>query len=201
MDFYGVKIRLCRYYRAQTKGKVESGVKYVKRNGLAGRRFVDLEALNAWLLEWCLTVADRRVHGTTHELPAERFARSEAAALSPVDVRPPAPQERMESRVVPRDGLVAVEANRYPVPLAWAGYTVQVRVLAEEIVFGRDGEDLVRHGRLLGKHQVARWKGPPRSVPAARTVAEGPPRFDLSYLARAGDVEARPLDQYEGIAR
>lgn len=35
MDFYGVEIKLCRYYRAQTKGKVESGVKYVKRNGLA----------------------------------------------------------------------------------------------------------------------------------------------------------------------
>jgi transposase len=46
MDFYGVQIRLCRYYRARTKGKVESGVKYVKRNGLAGRRFRDLEALN-----------------------------------------------------------------------------------------------------------------------------------------------------------
>jgi transposase len=30
MDFYGVKVRLCRYYRAQTKGKIESGVKYVK---------------------------------------------------------------------------------------------------------------------------------------------------------------------------
>lgn len=201
MDFYGVKIRLCRYYRAQTKGKVESGVKYVKRNALAGRRFVDLEALNAWLLEWCLTVADQRVHGTTHELPAERFARSEAAALIPVDARPPAPQERTESRIVPRDGLVAVEANRYPVPLSWAGHRVQVRLLAEEIVFGRDGEDWVRHGRLLGKHQVARWNGPPRSVPASRTVAEGPPRFDRSYLARAGDVEARPLDQYEGIAR
>ena len=201
MDFYGVKIRLCRYYRAQTKGKVESGVKYVKRNALAGRRFVDLEALNAWLLGWCLTVADQRVHGTTHELPAERFARSEAATLSAVDARPPAPQERMESRIVPRDGLVAVEANRYPVPLSWAGHTVRVRLLAEEIVFGRDGEDLVRHGRLLGKHQVARWNGPPRSVPAARTAAEGPPRFDLSYLGRTGDVEARPLDQYEGIAR
>ncbi len=201
MDFYGVKTRVCRYYRAQTKGKVESGVKYVKRNALAGRRFVDLEALNTWLLEWCLTVADQRVHGTTHELPAERFAQSEAAALSPVDVRPPAPQERMESRIVPRDGLVSVEANRYPVPLIWAGHRVHVRVLAEEIVFGRDGEDLVRHGRLLGKHQVARWNGPPRSVPAARTVAEGPPRFDPIYLARAGDVEERPLDQYEGIAR
>jgi hypothetical protein len=78
---------------------------------------------------------------------------------------------------------------------------VRVRLLAEEIVFGRDGEDLVRHGRLLGKHQVARWNGPPRSVPAGRTAAEGPPRFDLSYLDRTGDVEERPLDQYEGIAR
>src|SRR6202035_258450 len=108
VDFYGVEIRLCRYYRAKTKGKVESGVKYVKHNALAGRRFGDLEELNAWLLEWCLEVADRRVHGTTYELPAQRFARSEATALSAVDARPPAAQERMESRVVPRDGLVAV---------------------------------------------------------------------------------------------
>jgi transposase len=200
MDFYGVTIRLCRYYRARTKGKVESGVKYVKRNALAGRRFRDLEELNAWLLEWCLTVADQRVHGTTHELPAERFARAEAAALLAVDTRPPAPQERMESRIVPRDGLVAVEANRYPVPLSWAGHTVRVHLLAEEIVFGRDGEDLVRHGRLVGKHQVARWNGPPRSVAAARAVAEGPPRFDPTYLARAGEVEVRALDQYAGVA-
>ena len=28
----GFEIRLCRPYRAQTKGKVESGVKYVRRN-------------------------------------------------------------------------------------------------------------------------------------------------------------------------
>ncbi len=201
MDFYGVEIRLCRYFRAQTKGKVESGVKYVKRNALAGRRFDDLEQLNTWLLEWCLTVADQRVHGTTHELPAERFARSEAVALSAVDARPPAPQERMESRIVPRDGLVAVEANRYPVPLSWAGHTIRVQLLAEEIVLRRDGEDPVRHGRLPGKHQVARWNGPPRTVPAGRAVATGPPRFDLSYLACEGNVEERPLDRYEGIAR
>jgi transposase len=200
MDFYGVTVRLCRYYRAQTKGKVESGVKYIKRNALPGRRFGDLDELNAWLLEWCLAVADQRVHGTTHELPAQRFARSEAAALSAVDARPPAPQERMESRVVPRDGLVAVEANRYPVPLSWAGHTVRVHLLTEEIVLGRDGEDLVRHGRLLGKHQVAPWNGLPRSASAARVAAEGPPRFDPTYLARAGDVEVRGMDQYEWVA-
>ena len=42
MDFYGVEVRLCRYYRAQTKGKVESGVKYVKRNALIGQSFASL---------------------------------------------------------------------------------------------------------------------------------------------------------------
>jgi hypothetical protein len=33
--------------------------------------------VNEWLLEWATTVADTRVHGTTHEVPAERFARAE----------------------------------------------------------------------------------------------------------------------------
>jgi len=198
MDFYGVTVRLCRYYRAQTKGKVESGVKYVKRNALAGRRFRDLAELNAWLLEWCLEVADQRMHGTTYEQPAQRFERAEAAALCSVEARRPTPQE--QSRIVPRDGLVSIEANRYPVPLSWAGHTVRVHLLAEEILFGREGEEMVRHGRLLGKHQVARWTGPPRSWPAAQAPpAEGPPRFDPAYLG-AGDVEVRPLGWYEEVA-
>jgi len=198
MDFYGVTVRLCRYYLAQTKGKVESGVKYVKRNALAGRRFSDLAELNAWLLEWCLEVADQRVHGTTYELPAQRFARAEAAALRSVEARRPTPQE--QSRIVPRDGLVSIEANRYPVPLSWAGHTVRVHLLAEEILFGREGEEVVRHGRLLGKHQVARWTGPPRSSPAAQASVEGPPRFDPAYLGTAGEVEIRPLGWYQEVA-
>jgi hypothetical protein len=176
---------------------VESGVKYVKRNALAGRRFSGLDELNAWLLEWCLEVADQRVHGTTYEQPAQRFARAEAAALCSVEARRPTPQE--QSRIVPRDGLVCIEANRYPVPLRWAGHTVRVHLLAEEILFGLKGEEMVRHGRLLGKHQVARWTGPPRSSPAAQASVEGPPRFDPAYLG-AGDVEVRPLGWYEEMA-
>ncbi len=49
--YYGFTPRACRPYRARTKGKVESSVKYVKRNALAGRRFASWEALNAWLLK------------------------------------------------------------------------------------------------------------------------------------------------------
>jgi transposase len=198
MDFYGLEIRLCRYYRAQTKGKVESGVKYVKRNALAGRRFRDLEELNAWLLEWCLTVADERVHGTTHEKPSERFLRERLIA---VDLRAPAPRERVESRVVPRDSYVAVEANRYPVPLEWAGQTVQVRIQHEAVWITLAGAEPVRHARLEGKHQVARWNGPPRRVPAreASPPPVGPPRFDPAFLEELGQVEMRSLGRYERL--
>lgn len=198
MDFYGVEPRLCRYYRAQTKGKVESGVKYIKRNALAGKRFRDLEELNVYLQDWCLRVADERVHGTTHEKPSERFSRGET--LISVEARSPAPRERVESRVVPRDSYVAVETNRYPVPREWSGRTVEVRVQVEEVWITLQGAEPVRYSRLEGKHQVARWNGPPRSCPprqAAPTV--GPPRFDPLLLGDLGEVEIRSLGRYEGI--
>ena len=84
--YYGVPPRACQPYRARTKGKVESGVTYVKRNALAGRRFVSWDALNTWLEDWMATVADQRVHGTTHERPLDRVARE---TLTPLDARVP----------------------------------------------------------------------------------------------------------------
>lgn len=201
MDFYGLEVRLCRYYRAQTKGKVESGVKYVKRNALAGRRFADLEALNAWLVEWCLSVADERVHGTTHERPAERFRREEAARLLPIDARRPTPRERVASRIVPRDGYVAVESNRYPVPLDWAGRRIEVRIQAQAIELGGEGLAPVVHARLSGKHQTARWSGPARRPQRSPgTVFDGPPRLDPAFLGLAAEVDVRPLTHYAALS-
>jgi transposase len=201
MDFYGLDVRLCRYYRAQTKGKVESGVKYVKRNALAGRRFRDLDELNDWLLEWCLTVADERVHGTTHERPSARFARAEATSLIAVDLRPAPPRERVVSRIVPSDTYVAVETNRYPVPIDWVGRTVQVRVASGEVLIERAGFETVRYERLAGKHQVARWEGDPRLWPRSSSVVTSPrPRLDPVYGEHLGHVEQRSLSEYAALA-
>jgi transposase len=47
--YYGFTPQACQPYRARTKGKVESGVKYNKRNALLGRRFSSWEELNGWL--------------------------------------------------------------------------------------------------------------------------------------------------------
>ena len=49
------------------KGKIESGIGYVKRNALQGRMFASLEEENRHLLDWETTVADQRIHGTIRQ--------------------------------------------------------------------------------------------------------------------------------------
>ncbi len=55
-------------------------------------------------------IADVRDHGTTEEAPIERFRRAEAAALRPLDGRPPFRQVRELKRpvahVIGVDGIV-----------------------------------------------------------------------------------------------
>lgn len=195
MDFYGVEVKLCRYYRAQTKGKVERGVKYVKRNALAGKRFVSIDALNEWLEQWSLTVADERVHGTTREIPRERYEREERTALVPVDRRPPAARERTEPRVVDSDGTIVVTTNRYPVSYDWIGEEVWVTFDDERVRIDFTGE-IVSYARLGGRYRTAQWQGPPRRLQPSVRLAEAPPRFDPDYLTAVGQVEVRPLAEY-----
>jgi len=70
----GFEIWLCQPYLAQTKGKVESGVKYVKGNIWPSMRFTRDGDLNRQGLEWCDSVASRRIHGTTGKVPWEMLA-------------------------------------------------------------------------------------------------------------------------------
>lgn len=119
--------RACQPYRARTKGKTESGVKYVKRNCLAGRRFDSFEHLEAHILSWMLD-ADQRVHGTTHERPADRFERYERDALRPLPQHPLAPRQQRLRRVVSNDGFVDVDTVRYSVPHQLVRERVEVYV-------------------------------------------------------------------------
>ena len=114
---WGFRIRSCRPYRAQTKGKVERPIRYVRSNFLYGREFLGDGDLDAQRLWWLDTVANPRVHRTTHEVPAVRFARDERAVLLPLAARPHQPlvlpPERRPAatrpRIMPAVPVVAVE--------------------------------------------------------------------------------------------
>jgi len=85
---WGFRIRACRPYRAQTKGKIERPVSYVRGNLVYGREFLGDADLADHCRRWLDETANVRVHGTTKELPRVRFERDERAELQPLAVRP-----------------------------------------------------------------------------------------------------------------
>ena len=85
---WGCRVRVCRPYRAQTKGKVERPIRYLRDSFLYGRTFLGDADLNAQVLEWLATVANARQHATTQWIPAEQFAQVERPLLLPLPSRP-----------------------------------------------------------------------------------------------------------------
>ena len=147
---WGFTPRLCQPYRAQTKGKVESGVKYVKRNFVPGRVFHDLDDFNAQLAAWQIEVADLRSHGTTHQRPIDRFA-DEAPALVPTAGHPSFLHAMVRDRVVAEDWLVAIDGNRYSVPFGLIGKTVQVVRQGGAWAIRHRGAIVAEHAGLAGR--------------------------------------------------
>jgi transposase len=71
---YGFKIDALPPREPQMKGRVESGIKYLKRNFMPLREFVDLHDTNRQLQEWVLNEAGNRKHGITAQKPLSLFA-------------------------------------------------------------------------------------------------------------------------------
>src|SRR5215213_10187771 len=80
--------RACRPYRAQTKGKVERPVRYLRDNFVYGRTFVNDADLDLQRHQWLDDVANVRVHATTRERPRDRCDRDEGLLLQPLAPRP-----------------------------------------------------------------------------------------------------------------
>lgn len=85
---WGFRIRACRPYRAQTKGKVERPIGYVRGNFLYGRDFLGDADLAAQAAHWLEHTANARIHGTTGWVPRECFEREERATLRSLAPRP-----------------------------------------------------------------------------------------------------------------
>lgn len=144
---YNTVILPTKPYTPRHKGKVESGVKYVKNNALQARTFVSLEEQNCFLAEWERTVADTRIHGTTKRQVGRVFHEVERATLQPV------PLERFPffheaQRKVSRDGHVEVAKAYYSVPPEHLGRTVWARWDARIVrIFNQRWQQIAMHVR------------------------------------------------------
>ena len=123
---YGFALKLCRPYRAKTKGKVERFNRYLKESFItplaatmveAGLRF-DVAVANAHIGPWLMQVADQRIHGTTGQkssvlLDQERheflpLPLQSIVCATPMDAMSPIPFESLQHPLSTYDRLLEV---------------------------------------------------------------------------------------------
>jgi hypothetical protein len=148
---YGFRVDPAPPRAPKKKGKVESGVKYVKNNFLRGRHDQDVQEVNRGLDRWIREIAGARVHGTTGRRPLEVFASEEQAQLLPL------PNKRYESVVwkqatVHADCHVHFEKRLYSVPWRLINQEVWLRATAGSVTIYADDVRVATHSRR-GKKQ------------------------------------------------
>jgi len=156
---YGATILPCLPRTPEHKGKIEAGIKYVKVNALAGRKFSSLAELNQHLADWERTVADQRIHGTTKRQVAQLF-KVEQPALVPL---PAAlfPCFKEGPRTVHRDGHIEVEKAFYHVPAEYLRQEVWARYDSREVrIFTKQPGGTLKHIQMHRRLEPGQFTNP-----------------------------------------
>jgi hypothetical protein len=192
---YGFIPRLHRPYRPQTKGKIENTVGFVKRDFLLGSSFCSFSDLNNQLRSWLNRINDR-IHGTTYEIPSERF---KLENLKTLDGITPFSVIREVTRKISRDSYIAYNGNRYSVPYKYAGREARVQIEGSRLCIIVGSEKVGMHEILAGSHRLSRNKEHFRGL-LSEVLKENKARSNQSspILRFSGPVvETRPLSVYE----
>jgi transposase len=202
---YGVVVSPTRPRTPEHKGKVESGVHFVKRSFLAGHAYADLRVANEALRRWIVERAGTREHGTTHEAPLALFEAHERAVLLPL---PTAPFELRETRSVKvhPDCHVVIDGSYYSVPYAQVGVRLDAFVSERVVELFRGTELIATHPRALRKGS---WQTRMEHYPAQKAAfLERTPDFCRSLAERIGPATSevvgqlladRPLDRLRSV--
>src|SRR6266478_3626101 len=157
LDFaahYGFEPRACNVRRPNEKGRVESGVGYVKKNFLDGLQLPPgLNALNTAARHWMDTVANVRIHGETHKQPIELFALEKPH----LNALPPLPADTGVTRTVPTSSRfrVVLDTNRYSVPSLYASQRLLLKTFADRLCIYHGEKLIATHTRSYDRHEAA----------------------------------------------
>jgi transposase len=137
---------VCAPASGNQKGAVENLVKFVKGNFLAGRSFYDDADLAEQCHQWLRQVNTERPSDATGEPPAVLLA-EEQPKFGPL---PGVASDYgfFDCVVVSREGLVAIETNRYSVPAHLMGRALTARIHRSRIELFADQELVATHVRL-----------------------------------------------------
>jgi transposase len=201
-------------YRGNEKARVERGVRYVRTSFFAGRKWKDLDDLNAQALAWCEGLSSERRCPDDPTLSVGEAWEQERGLLLPLPSNPFPIEDRVDVRVG-KTPYARFDLNDYTVPHNRVQRTLTV-LATQDTVRILDGLDVVAsHRRCWGRHRqiedpahlaaLVEWKRQAREGRAIDRLYHAAPasRSLLVQLAqRGGNIGAatsallRLLDAY-----
>jgi transposase len=143
----------CERRDPESKGTVEAGVRYVKRNALAGREdeLINWDDYRQLAVTWRDEVANVRLHQTTRQRPVDRFAQ-ESAVLRPLPGFAFDTDEVVPA-IVSSHARIRFDGNRYSVPPTLQNATVMIRASDTQVRVIANGEVAACHDRSYDRNQ------------------------------------------------
>jgi transposase len=192
-DHFGFTIAPCGVGQAHEKGRVENAVGYAKKSFLSGLGLTDFAPLNPAARQWLDTVANVRIHGSTHRKPADLF-QAEKPQLKTLPSQPydvgvirPA-RANSQFRVV-------VDTNTYSVPAEYAGAALTLKLYPDHLCLYHQDKLIARHVRCYDRHQDFEDPDHPRALLAQRRRAH-----DQKLLQRLLALTPKAEPFYQGLA-
>ena len=196
LDFarhHGFQIVPCNVRAGNEKGRVESGVGYVKKNLLNGLEFTDFSAVNPAAQVWLNEIANLRIHGETHQRPSDLFA-SEREHLRAANVLPYDLARVLSARATSQF-RIAFEANRYSVPAQFSGRLLTLKAYPERLCIYHEDQLIARHTRSYDRHQDIEDPDHPKALLEERKSAR-----EQRLLAQFLGLSKQAQAYYEGLS-
>jgi transposase len=202
---YGFVVSPARPATPEHKGKVESGIHFVKRSFLAGQQFADLREANQKLALWVKQRAGTREHGTTHQAPLVLFQTLERQRLLPL---PEEPFDLTETKLVKvhPDCHVVIDGSYYSVPYRHIGETLDSYVFERVVQLFCGTVLIATHPRATNKGE---WHTRLDHYPQGKAAfLEKTPAYCREWARRIGPatlevvenlLAERPLDRLRSV--
>lgn len=160
------KVRLCRAFDPESKGKIEAVVKYAKYNFAKHRIFEDINSFNDDSFKWLERTGNKKVHEVTKKVPAEVFT-LEKEHLQPI---PNLFNNKIDTNIltylVRKDNTILYKQNRYQVPKGTYKPGLEVRLKISDgkmdILNIKTSEIIVSHSINNGKGKLVQISHPER---------------------------------------
>src|SRR6202453_32126 len=189
---HSFEIAPCNVAAGNEKGRVESGVGYVKKNFLNGMEFTDFSVVNPAAQAWLNEIANVREHGETHRRPVDLFAEERGvlrtANPNPYDLA------RVISLRASSQFRITLDTNRYSVPAEFANQRLPVKAYPDRICVYHQDRLIARHLRSFDRHQDIEDPDHPKDLLEQRKRAREQ-RLLSQFLALSSKAPA----YYEGL--